>query len=1167
MTAPHDAAARATIADSLDDTLFVSAGAGTGKSTALVGRIVRLALRPGMDMSALAAITFTEPAAAELRDKVREALERAAAGLDVVGAGPGASVLVATPDEQRRAADALRDLDQATVTTLHGFCQRLLNTHAIEADLPPRFTILTDQPASLAFDTAWGEYLQHLLTDDALAEVLVRASALGITVTNLREIADELNGNWDLVAAHTPPPRGPVTPIDTSDLCSLLTAAIDLGSRCTDGADKLLGHLEKLTPVRGALVAASSTLDVLNQLASAPTITSSLGTQGNWGGKDGKQEVTSALKAAANCFTELMASLVDDTINRLVDGLCSFVLEQAVRRRRAGTLTFHDLLVHARDLLRDNADVCDELHERFHHLLIDEFQDTDPIQAEVAFRIAGTGPPEQPWGARTVEPGRLFFVGDPKQAIYRFRRADIALYLHVQHLLGDAPVSLTTCFRSVPAIIDWVNAAFETFFDGSTETSADTGTNVDTATVETAPRTQPRFEALHCHRRPASNPHDDAPPAVLALGGPVKDDERGNTSTGFVRNAAAEDLATTINRAVAEGWRVDMDRPGISADGLPGRPLRFRDIAILYPTGAQLPELTASLDNADIPYRLRANADLYKTPEIADLIRLLRAVANPSDELAVVAALRSPLLACADDELVTWKRAAGSWNYLDTSSAGKCEAAPSVEAALTELSSLHHEARWCTPSELVETILTRRQVLALHLLDRRPRDAWRRIRWFADQARAFTEDGGGSLHDWLRWLDLATADSNRVKEVIVDESDDDAVQLLTMHSSKGLEFPFVAIAGLSAAMRDPSGVDVLWSDGTPEVHVRSKPTTGGYATETTGYGAVREREKVIAAEEDVRLLYVAATRARDFLVLPLHHAPSAKGTNSSWAGKFWDRRDEFADLWTLLETREAPAPNTAASTRPDVSAAGELIGSPDDLAAWTAARSETLMRAATPLVLAPTSLAALLAAPQPTDDADGLPIDADADGTTHTHVAPGRRGRGGTSLGRAVHGVLQLVDLAAPSDSQLTDLARTQAALEGLPSRAREVQELARHALESPTVASAAHTRHWRELYVALPIADRLLEGFVDLLVDAPDGYTVVDYKTALGATPEQLHERAAGYRLQAVAYSLMVTRLTGRPVKRATFVFLHEGGATEIDVPNLPDAVAELEATLQQVR
>ena len=435
-------------------------------------------------------------------------------------------------------------------------------------------------------------------------------------------------------------------------------------------------------------------------------------------------------------------------------------------------------------------------------------------------------------------------------------------------------------------------------------------------------------------------------------------------------------------------------------------------------------------------------------------------------------------------------------------------------------------------------MLVERRAFELGLDERRPRDTWRRLRFVVDQARAFTDAYGADLRHYLAWADLQSADDARVVEAILPDTDDDAVRIMTVHASKGLEFPIVVLAGLNTEDRPVSGVDVLWGRSGAEVKLVKGKATAGYAGLAAG-------ESVHQAAEQIRLLYVAATRARDHLVVSLHR----KEKTSSHAQRL---APICADL-TDDQPARPPAPPSAAvqltlAVDPADPVATELDlaeARPRGAAAvaaererWILERAARLDRAASPRTVAATSVVRLAGGPDGWDD-----LAEELDPAADEGRGSARRGRAGTAVGRAVHAVLQVVDLA--TGAQLADLSRAQAAAEGVADRAGEIERLARSALDAEVVRSAvAGGRFWRELYVGAPVGDRVLEGFVDLLIEEPDGLTVVDYKTDAARTEGDLDRAVGRYRLQAAAYAVAVEQVLGRPVERGVLLFLRAGEA-----------------------
>ena len=1072
---PSDQEARARIRTDLDATLFVEAGAGTGKTTALVGRVAELVLTGRVKVPReLAAITFTEAAAAELRDRVREQLEREAERLDL-------------DDEARgRVRAVLADIDEVTITTLHGFASRLLGEFPLEAGLPPGFEVEDSIEASVRFDRRWLELVDDLHSDPALREALGRGLVMDLDLRRLAEVADIFDDNWDRLGP--PRPVGPLAPVDVSAVVEALGVALALLPHCADAEDLLAEHLENQAgPIRRELLLLTDVGDpesLLTALVRAGKLSFKNGKKGVWNGQ--KPNVVAALAAAEAARVALIHAHRSEVLGVLAERLRRFAIDGAEDRRRRGLVSYHDLLVRARDLLRADADVRAALSRRYRYLLIDEFQDTDPLQIEIAALLAAADPTATPedWQEIDVVPGKLFFVGDPKQSIYRFRRADIALYARAETAFAAEAVALTANFRSVPAVLAWVNRVFG-------ELITDDGD------------AQPPYVDLA--------PHRGAPgtrPAVLVVGGAVEEG-----SIGDIRDAESAELAALIRRMRAEAWEVGRtDRA----------PLRYDDIALLVPTRTPLGQIERALESQGVPYRIESRSLVFQTDEVRELLAVLAAVDDPADEVALVTALRSPGLGCSDADLADWRLAKGQWR-IDGMVPDGYDDHP-VARALAELKRLHEVRDWKPVNELVAQVVRERRMVELTLARRRPRDHWRRYRFLTDAARAFVEAGGSSLAEFVAWV-TAQADgrADRV-ETVVREADDDAVRIMTVHGSKGLEFPVVVLAGLNAD-RDPRPPLVAWGPERPEIRMGSQ--AAGYF-ETDGYGGVREADERFEDAERRRLLYVAATRAQDHLVVSLHHKPGYRNHASLLYGVC----ATCADLAGSLD--EAQLALALAEDEPPMPAAP--VEGPGEAVRWREARAALLVRARSSGVVAPSGLGH-----------DEAPV------PDEERRVPGR-GEGGSARGRAVHALLQSVTL--PGAGDLDAIARLQADEEGLGEQAEEVAAIARAALAAPVVRRAlAAPRHWRELAVVASVGGRLVEGYIDLAFEDPDGrLVVVDYKTDAVVNP-------AAYRLQIGAYTAALARATGREVAEGWLVFAGTDGAVEHRVEDLEAAAADVEA------
>ena len=1103
-----DEAARTAIASDLDRNLFVEAGAGTGKTSALVARVVAL-VRRGTPVAQIAAITFTEAAAAELRERVREALGEA-----VTSGAPGAE----------HCGAALARFDDATISTLHAFAQRVLGEFPVEAGLPPGFEVLDDIQAAIDFADRWARFLDRVYDDPALHRALWVAGALGFRMARLEALARLVHADWDRLADTPPLPSEPVPDIDTVAVLAALDAAAAYASECGEPTDRLLLHLEtKVIALRDALAAAPDDGAVLEVLAERPaSLTTTHGQRKHW---PDKPAVVTALERADAEVEQLVAGLVAPAVAQLLAAVVEFVHRAVEERRRAGRLEFHDLLVLARDLVRDDASVRTVLHERYRRLLLDEFQDTDPLQIELAVRIATDDlhAGDKPWWECAVPAGHLFVVGDPKQSIYRFRRADIELYHRVRDFFGER-LTLTTNFRSRPGVIEFVNSVFAALLgDGD-------------------PRgMQAAYDALLPNRA------DGAPPITVVGGEHPKD-----TDLAGLRREEATQLTALIRRARDDGWPVARR----AADGAEVvEPARYADIAVLLPTRAALPYLEQALDDARIPARIESQSLVYATAEVQELLAILTAIDDPADEVAIIAALRAAAFACRDDRLVEYKEAGGRWDYRAAAPVTLPPQHP-VVAGMAALRALHEQRWWDTVSETVERVIRERRLMELAVARPRPRDHWRRIRFVADAARAFADGGGTSLRGFVTWLAQQVDEEARAIEVVVPEPDDDAVRILTVHGAKGLEFPVVILAGLGVADR-AQVPPVLWdAAGIPQVQIGPRERKGAtFRYLSPGYEARSDHEKAAGAAEQIRLLYVAATRARDHLVVSLHHRVG----DTSHAARLLAPVEAAPDLW-LRSPPFVPTPRDAAPAP-----VGEDPPA-DDGRAWAETRARQIAAGRRRPVAAATALTHA-AAPRV-----GAGADPDADAYADPNLAKQevdgerpafRRGRGGTAVGRAVHAVLQTIDLA--TGAGLDAVARAQALAEGVPERETEIRDLADAARRAPIVRSAVEQDWpiWREVPVAAMVDDVLVEGFIDLLVDTPDGLVIVDYKTDQIPSPDHLDAALARYAVQGGAYALALEAALDRPVHGCVFVFARRAEPLERAVADLADAKARARAAL----
>ena len=615
------------------------------------------------------------------------------------------------------------------------------------------------------------------------------------------------------------------------------------------------------------------------------------------------------------------------------------------------------------------------------------------------------------------------------------------------------------------------------------------------------------------------------------------------TSADELRTLEAHDVAAVVNRALREGWTVVRREPDGSERA---EPCSLGDLCILLPARTSLGHLEDALDAAGIPYRAETSSLVYSTREIRDLLVVLQAVDDPTDELALVSALRSPVFGCGDDDLADFRLVHhGAWDHQHRLPGSLPDDHP-VGDAMRALASWHDARSWSSPSELLDRIVRERRVLEVGFAHGRPRDLWRRVRFVIEQARAFADTEGGSLRDFLAWAELQGSEGARVVETVLPETDDDAVRILTVHGAKGLEFPITILSGMTTrAQARVAGVQLRFPHDrdTYALRISKRVTT----EEFERYAPIDEQ---MDFHEKLRLLYVAMTRARDHLVVSVHRPakePATDRTTWTHAQLVWataaavDGWERFTaePVDTLPSRTIAPAATPAAA--------------PPPWAEWHRTLDEARASASRPRVRSATALAR--AAAEATED-PGL-----GKGPRDLDLPPWNKGRYGTALGRAVHAVLQTVDLA--TGDGIDAAAAAQAAAEGIVGREDAVAARARVATTTRAVRDAVVHGFRREMYVATPVDGVTLEGYIDLVYRRPDGLVVVDYKTDSWRDEHDLDAKLARYRLQGASYAVALEQATGEPVAECVFVFLGDHDARERVVSDLPEAMREVRAAL----
>jgi ATP-dependent helicase/nuclease subunit A len=1062
---PADQVDRERARTSRDETLVLEAGAGTGKTTLLVDRIESLLLEGDARITEIAAVTFTENAAATLKLRLRERLERARARPDLPAAA------------RERATAAIDTLERAQVSTIHALCAAILQERPLECGVVPGFRTADEAQAEALFSEAWDEWLAERLdaSDPVLAET-VRAEIplMGVAgfgeSSSLRGLARTLLWQRDLrplTSEVAPDPvqwRGEL--VEQAVRARALREAAVPGDALADALQRVEAFAESCRFLTGdALV---------ERLLRVPRLRKDVGRRTNWRTAEALTAARELVAWVLDAETRWRGALGSHLHAELTRSLAGVLARYEEKKRDAGLLDFVDLLVRARDALRDRESVRAHARERFRFLLIDEFQDTDPLQVEIAELLAGG------------EPGRLVVVGDAKQSIYRFRRADVALFARLaaqaRERAGHAVLRLFQNFRSRPAILSFVNRAFAPLITFSEDAD------------------QPAYEPIDAPPGLAEGP------AVLALRFRTPESLAGGSA---LQDAEADALAAFIARAAAGGW--DVRDPVTGAM----RPSRAGDVMVLAPRLTQVRYLEDALDEQGVACAVDGGKSFFNRQEVHEALATLRAVDDRSDRVSLVAALRSSFFGVSDRDLVQHHLAGFKLEIGPTG-----EGAPeSMAFALGLLGDLHEQRLRVSVPGLIERLYDRTRVLAALTGTRRGEARIANLEKVAALARQSAELGALTLRGFARLLAARMNESAEEPDLPATRpGDPDTVRILSIHKAKGLESPIVVLHDLDARLRTLSDVIALWDRGQVAVGFRA-------GCRPPGWNELAERDTARARAEGRRLLYVACTRARDWLVIP-------RPPRDAQIGDFWKDLLPFLDGAPAeeVEVVDADTLPRAAAKRETVDARLLAGASGGDAAAarWDGERAELLEAGGyRPFV----PIAAVRAALR----------DAPSEGVAAASPT-------GRHFGSLVHRVLEWVSLDGATAESVRAMAAALAPAFGLDEESgRSAGEAAWSALGLPVMARArVAKRVWRELPLFFPDAGDLIEGVIDLVFEEANGLVIVDYKTDR-ITPDQAVPQAAHHAPQLQLYGRGVAQAWGVPVVERLVLFTSIGQSVRV--------------------
>ena len=1059
--------------------IVVEAGAGTGKTTLLIDRLCLAVLAQNTPVEKLVALTFTEKAAAEIKTRFVAKLQNLVAAVKKGTQDSTLSLLrehfpSVKPDELvTRAEAALSRLDRASIGTIHGFCADILKSFPLEAGLSPNAQIDAGQKAAQLFNARWNAFLDSELGVNAPRAAQWKQVLAEISLPDLKDFAAELCS-------------GKIESYDYYAHQKLLAAScLEKATRAQEMAESFSAEVKKPRKVEKMLVWAASSLKRTAAFLKGETpaepegeyVKLSSNDQAKGWDDDAFAEACSLVDFAGKTTPEKQRLFL--VAYDLVKDVTALIRQDYARE---GLLSFDDLIVKTRNLLLQNPSVRDQLKAKFDVLFIDEFQDTDPVQGELLLFLAeAKNTRASRWQEVHLEPGKLYVVGDPKQSIYRFRGADITAYELFTDLIlrqGGEKCFLQENFRSTPEIVETANSVCSRAMIQQTAF-------------------QPVYVPIYTSKTVRNG-------AVQWLFVPAPEGKM--PSADDFRDNQAERIADWISQNVGVLTLLD------------GSKLQYKDIALLTRAATTATPYTEALRRRGIAFNVETDKKFYRKQEVSDFLNFLRAVSDPDDKISLAGVLRSPLFGFTDEELYQVAKR-GELSLYVRPTDEKLARAFAVLNKYARLAGRRGLKDFLTDI-LEDTFLP--EACAASYEGERTLGNLKRLVGLAD---GYAADGPASLSQFL--ADVQTLLEEHPDRLGASNADDalDAVSVLTVHKSKGLQFPVVILADMTK--QDSS------SSSDPVLHIFSWQ----YNMHGLRVGKIcdvnlaflEDEQKKHGKCEEVRVLYVALTRAKEKLLLVADARKGAVKAAAPFAsaglfpdGETLPKAISDGDLIVPVQYATYEPPENFRYRHNEYAANPETA---QDIEHWRAAYDTRLARY------------------QKWISEDQLRSPSEmADPNLLTEEQ-----RAGAELGTVCHRALELMLSQKQSPEQATISAATQCAV---PHRAEDARKVLLPFAASPLFAELAACR---VLACEMPFSyleenGEVESGVMDAVLTAADNRVwIVDYKTDKVKPGQEKQLLDKKYRLQLDAYRRAAEKIfPGRPV-RCSAVFVRTFAAVDL--------------------
>ncbi|SDI52825.1 UvrD-helicase domain-containing protein [Natribacillus halophilus] len=807
-----DASEREIIVSDLDRNMLIEAGAGSGKTTSMLERMAALITSGKANVENITAITFTKKAADELRFRFRHILERKERESE------------APSIERDRCRQALGKIEECFIGTVHSFCARLLRERPIEAGVDLAFREIEESEDEEILYEAWVDYYHEQRL--RYPEYYHFLQSLGLSMSdlypNLQELVRYPEVEWK--AARINPPNIEEVWNRTITLCREAEKMLRTDRKKADPLEEIISQI---------LMAGNVVESDADKILALEGFQKQIKvTHKNWHTKEDAKYFKDQFQNLKTEEIELVLQQWHEYTHFHILTFLQGAMEWYERaKQKKAMLNYQDLLLKTKKLLQSHVHVRIDLQRKYRFLFVDEFQDTDPIQAEIMFLLTAEDPSMNDWRQCRPRNGALFIVGDPKQSIYRFRRADIDMYLEVKkkiHSYGGAVLTFTTNFRTISEVTTPLNRWLENVF----------------------PSEPDKYQAAFQPLNPVNNGEDGAMQGVYIS------EVAHNKTTAVVEENDAEQIAFHIKHLLNEGYK-------------------FEDILILQRYNKPLTKYAAILEQHNIPVNVSGEIYCKDIPEFKDLASVFEAIADGNDERATTAALKNVYFGVSDVDLYEWKHAGGGFfSYSDSPLAGKND----LEESLAQLHTYQKIARRTSVAVAMIHVIKDLGMLRHIALNHRGKEA---KQGYDHLIETLAEQSFSTLSEGETWYKTWLEQKQRSLEQNVEK---DAVRVMNVHKAKGLEAPVVFLANPSGYQNneDKINVHIQRKNQAAEGYVLFEKPHGPYQKKTIGrplnWAEAKSEEITFQDKEEFRLLYVAATRAERMLII----SSSSDNSKNCW---------------------------------------------------------------------------------------------------------------------------------------------------------------------------------------------------------------------------------------------------------------------------------------------